>query len=166
MKKIEKRVKEKKKKKIGEKKVLSPNSEPAEPGFGLFLSPNSEPILRIRVRPGSFSELRTCQTRVRPVPFSEIRTCRTRVQSCFFSESEPAKPGFGPFLSPNSEPAKPGLGQILSPNSEPELRTPSKNTILDQTGYVRTISCLPGLHQYYAVDKMFWSMPQSKKRLR
>ena len=42
--------------------------------------------LRIRVRPGSFSEPRTCRTSVRPVPFSELRTCQTRVQPCLFSE--------------------------------------------------------------------------------
>ena len=37
----------------------SPNSKPAEPGFGPVPSPSSESKLRTRVRPCSFSELRT-----------------------------------------------------------------------------------------------------------
>ena len=78
--------KKSKRKKIGKKKVLSPNSEPAKPGFGPFPSPNSELKLRIRVRPGYFSNFRTCQTRVGPIPFFELRTCQTRVQPCLFSE--------------------------------------------------------------------------------
>ena len=45
--------------------------------------------------------------------------------------SEPAEPGLGQILSPNS---KPGFGPVPA-NSEPELRTPGKNTLLDQPGH-------------------------------
>ena len=59
--------------------VLSPNSKTAEPRFGTVLSPNSEPAM---------------------VPSTEKGTC----------------------LSPNSKPAQPGLGPVLSPNLQTKVR--------------------------------------------
>ena len=82
-----------KKRKI-RKKVLSPNSEHAEPRLGLFLSPNFEPKLRIRVlspiselnEPG-FSPCLSLNSKpklqTRPCLFSELGTCLTRVQPVF-----------------------------------------------------------------------------------
>ena len=85
------------------------SSDRAKPWFGMFgVRPvpfsDSEPKLLTRVRPFSFSELRTS------------RACRTRVHQTL----NMPKPGFGPVPSPNSEPK---LQTRVRPGYFSELRT-------------------------------------------
>ena len=80
---------------------LFPNSEPAEPGFGSVLSPNSEPA----------------------------RVWSSEKGTCLSPNYEPAEPGKSLVHAPNSKPAEPRFGLVLSPNLEhARIRSSEKGT--------------------------------------
>ena len=114
-----KRVKEKK----YQKKVLSPNSKPAEPGFGPFLSQTPNPnsgsafsqVLSLNSEPAKHG--------LGTFLYRNSKPAKPGFSPVFSLNSEPAEPGFDPFLFPNSKPAEPGFHPCLSRNSKPELQT-------------------------------------------
>ena len=116
-------MKKKSKRKEYQKKVLSPNFKPAEPGFGPFLSQTPNPNSR-----SAFSQVLSLNSEpakhgLGTFLYRNSKPAKPGFSPVFSLNSEPAEPGFDLFLFPNSKPAEPGFRPFLSWNSKPELQT-------------------------------------------